>query len=123
MQKERLSALQITLMFKTNKKGISYCVRAVEVAARRSQSLMDALVEKDPQGRVAIACKEPNKVHLCVRVPQGLVTQGFKANELIKPALTTLEGSGGGKAENAQGAGKAVGNIQQALDLIENSLI
>ncbi len=122
VQQERLSQIATTLNFKTTKTGISYCVHAVDIGPSDLKGLMDVLSEKNPQGLVAIACKEPSKVHLAVRVPQPLVTQGIKANELIKPALTTLEGSGGGKAEHAQGAGKAVGNIQQALDQIEKSL-
>lgn len=122
MQKERLSRLANALELKKNKDGVRYCVHAVEVEPQELKPLMDALSERLPDGLLAVACKEPNKVHLAVRVPQALVAQGFKANELIKPALTTLEGSGGGKAEHAQGAGKAVGNIQLALDQIEHAL-
>ncbi len=123
LQKMRLSQIASGLTFKTNKSGVSYCVHAVDVGPADLKGLMDALAEKSPQSLVALACKEPNKVHLAVRVPQPLVTLGIKANELIKPALTMLEGSGGGKAEHAQGAGKAVGNIQQALDQIEKNLL
>lgn len=122
MQKERLNSLANSLEFKNNKNGIPYCVHSVEVTPADLKPLMDALEQRNPQGLLAIGCKEPTKAHLSVRVPQALVTLGLKANELIKPALTTLEGSGGGKAEHAQGAGKAVGNLQQALDQIENSI-
>lgn len=120
MQKERLTSLARSFEFKKNKDGLFYCVQAADVQPADLKLLMDALAEIKPSGIMAIACKEPTKVHLSVRVPQG---SSIKANELIKPALTTLEGSGGGKAEHAQGAGKAVGNMQQALDLIEQSLL
>ena len=123
LQKERLSRLASTLSVKTSKNGVSYCVRSVDVGPQDLKALLDTISELYPLAVVALACSEPTKAHLTVRVPQNLVTQGLKANELIKPALTTLEGSGGGKAEHAQGAGKAVGNIQQALDQIENSLL
>lgn len=123
MQKERLGNLANALEFKNTKNGVAYCVQAVDVPAADLKPLMDALELRNPLGLLAIACKEPNKVHLSVRVPQALVAQGIKANELIKPALTTLEGSGGGKAEHAQGAGRAVGNLKLALDQIENSII
>ncbi len=123
MQNERLGQLAGSLAFKKNKDGVAYCVHVVDVSPGDLKPLMDALSQRNPKSLLAIACKEPNKAHLSLRVPQELVSLGFKANELIKPALTTLEGSGGGKAEHAQGAGKAVGNIQQALDQIETSLI
>ncbi len=123
VQKERLSRLANSLQFKENKNGVAYCVKCVEASAQDLKPLMDALVELHPHAVMALACTEPNKVHLSVRVPQSLAAHGIKANELIKPALSTLEGSGGGKAEHAQGAGKAVGNIQQALDQIEQSLL
>lgn len=122
LQKERLNSLANGLEFKNNKNGIPYCVHSVEVTPADLKPLMDALEQRNPQGLLAIGCKEQTKAHLSVRVPQALVTLGLKANELIKPALATLEGSGGGKAEHAQGAGKAVGNLQQALDQIENSI-
>lgn len=122
VQKERLNSLANGLEFKNNKNGIPYCVHSVEVTPADLKPLMDALEQRNPQGLLAIGCKEQTKAHLSVRVPQALVTLGLKANELIKPALATLEGSGGGKAEHAQGAGKAVGNLQQALDQIENSI-
>ncbi len=122
MQKMRLGTLAESLLFKTNKNGLAYCVAAVEVGPQDLKALMDALGERDAQGLIAIACKEPNKVHLSIRVPQALVSKGIKANELIKPALVLLEGSGGGKAESAQGAGKAVDKTQQALEQIENTL-
>ncbi|MCE5293565.1 MAG: alanine--tRNA ligase [Chlamydiales bacterium] len=121
MQKERIGAIAGALPFKKNTDGVHYCVQSVSVAPADLKNLMDALSEICPEGALAIACQEPNKVHLSVRVPQGLVTRGFKANELLKPALTILEGSGGGKAEHAQGAGKAVNNIKQALDQIEQA--
>jgi len=122
LQKEKLGQLAKSVVFKKNKSGIDYCVHAAEVAPQEFKTLMDTIAEQYPQAVIALACKEPSKVHLAIRIPQAIVTTGLKANELIKPALTTLEGSGGGKAEHAQGAGKAVDKLAEALEQIDEQI-
>ncbi len=122
LQKEKLKTIAHALDFKKNK-TINFCVDQVEISPKDLKNLMDITSELYPDALVALACKEESKAHLSIRVPQALVASGLKANELIKPALTILEGSGGGKPEHAQGAGKAVDKLPQALEQIENSLL
>ncbi len=122
LQHEKLKTVARSLDFKKNK-NTSYCVTSVDISPKELKNLMDAVCELYPDALVALACKEETKAHLSIKVPQALVAAGLKANELIKPALTILEGSGGGKPEHAQGAGKAIDKLPEALEKIENSLL
>lgn len=123
MQKERLAQVAKSIVLQTNAKGVNFCVMQVAIDPKELKNLMDEIAERYPSSLIALACTEPSKTHLSIRVSQDLVSQGLKANELIKPALQLLEGSGGGKAESAQGAGKATEKLDQALDTIKNSLL
>ena len=62
------------------------------------------------------------KLPLLLLVVGYVAVNGLKASELIKPALETVEGSGGGKAEMAQGAGKAPQKIAEALRKLTSQL-
>jgi len=123
MQKERLQQLAKSLVMQTSQKGIQYCVTEVAIDPKELKNLMEELALRFPSALIALASQEPAKAHLSIRVSQDLVNQGLKANELIKPALVLLEGSGGGKAESAQGAGKATDKLPQALEAIKNILL
>ncbi len=122
LQKEKLASLAATLVLATSPSGIPYCISKVNLKAGDLKLLADELAIRLPSSVLALACQENQKAHLLVRVSQDLVTKGIKANELIKASLATLDGSGGGKAEMAQGAGKAVEKIDQALQQLSKML-
>ncbi|PYL14482.1 MAG: hypothetical protein DMF43_01325, partial [Verrucomicrobia bacterium] len=48
-------------------------------------------------------------------VPKEL-TPTFQANKIIQQIAPIVDGKGGGRPENAQGAGKDVSKIGEALD-------
>jgi alanyl-tRNA synthetase len=48
-------------------------------------------------------------------VPKEL-TSKFQANQIIQQIAPIVDGKGGGRPENAQGAGKDVSKIGEALD-------
>jgi alanyl-tRNA synthetase len=79
-------------------------------------------VKRTPHAIVVVACKDDGKAHLLVRVPQKLVDAGVHAGNLLKQGLQILEGNGGGRAESAQGAGKRIDKIDDAINVIVHAL-
>jgi len=61
-----------------------------------------------------VGAKEGN-VALFAAVPKEL-TPTFQANKIIQQIAPIVDGKGGGRPENAQGAGKDVSKIGEALD-------
>lgn len=57
----------------------------------------------------------PDKCFIMAKVSDDLVQRGVKANEIIKVLAPIIEGSGGGKPNNAQAGGKAPHKLKEAF--------
>jgi alanyl-tRNA synthetase len=77
------------------------------------QAIMDALKSKS-KGPIFLAGTRDGSVALVAYVPAAL-TEKFQANKLIQQIAPIVGGKGGGRPENAQGAGKDAGKISEAL--------
>ena len=66
-------------------------------------------------GPIVLAGAQNGNVALVVVVPKQL-TSKFQANKIIQQIAPIVGGKGGGRPENAQGAGKDVSKLGQALD-------
>ncbi|MBS0654803.1 MAG: alanine--tRNA ligase, partial [Verrucomicrobia bacterium] len=122
LQKERRSQLASSLPVATTSSGIHYCTSVVALPAGELRLLVDELSTRVPSGIIALGTQDGDKAHIFVKVSQDKVGNGIKASELIKHALEIVEGSGGGKAEMAQGAGKAPQKIAEALRKLTSQL-
>ena len=120
LQKERLSSIAQNLPRAVSPAGIHYCVSEVPVQVSELRMLLDEL--KMPSGVVGIACKDAEKVHFVIKVSKDLVSKGVQASSLLQSVLAIIEGNGGGKADNAQGAGKAPQKLDNALDDLKKRL-
>jgi len=77
------------------------------------QAIVDALKSKF-KGPIFLAGRRDGSVALVAYVPAAL-TKKFQANRLIQQIAPIVGGKGGGRPENAQGAGKDDSKINEAL--------
>jgi alanyl-tRNA synthetase len=89
-------------------------VAAVEDAdSKLLQSVVDAL-KSHFAGPIFLAGSAEGRVALIASVPKELTTH-FQANKLIQEIAPIVGGKGGGRPDNAQGAGKDPSKIDEAL--------
>jgi alanyl-tRNA synthetase len=94
--------------------GEKHCVAEVPNAeAKLLQAIVDALRPK-VGGPIFLAGRSDGAVSLIASVPKEL-TSKVQANKLIQEVAPIIGGKGGGRPENAQGAGKDVSKIGEAL--------
>ena len=94
--------------------GEKSCVAEVPNAdAKLLQAVVDALKPKI-DGPIFLAGARDGRVAFVASVPKEL-TSRFQANKLIQEIAPIVEGKGGGRPENAQGAGKNATKIGDAL--------
>jgi alanyl-tRNA synthetase len=84
------------------------------------QAVADALKSKI-NGPIFLVGVANARVALIASVPKEM-TAKFQANKLIQEIAPIVGGKGGGRPENAQGAGSDVGKIDQVLDAAEKLL-
>src|SRR5437016_5886902 len=92
----------------------NFCVAEVPDAdAKLLCAVADALKSKF-NGPIFLAGAANGRVALIAVVPKELISK-FQANKLIQQIAPIVGGKGGGRPENAQGAGKDVSKIEMAL--------
>ena len=79
---------------------------------------VDRIRQKCPSAFVVLAWEEDGgKVPVVIALTHDLTAKGLKAGDLIKPIAAALGGSGGGKPDFAQAAGKDAAQIPAALEV------
>jgi alanyl-tRNA synthetase len=84
-----------------------------ETDAKALQAIVDALKPKF-RGPIFLVGENDGRVTLIASVPKDLTSQ-FQANKLIQEIAPIVGGKGGGRPDNAQGAGKDTAKIDEAL--------
>jgi alanyl-tRNA synthetase len=98
-----------------SKVGEKICVASVpEADAKLLQAVADALKSKF-DGPIVLAGTRDGNVALVAIIPKQLTSQ-FQANKIIQQIAPIVGGKGGGRPESAQGAGKDISRVGQALD-------
>ena len=77
------------------------------------QAVVDALKPKF-RGAIFLAGESDGRVALIASIPKELTTE-YQANKLIQEIAPIVSGKGGGRPDNAQGAGKDATKIDEAL--------
>ncbi|PYJ85389.1 MAG: hypothetical protein DME70_09630, partial [Verrucomicrobia bacterium] len=85
------------------------------------QSVVDAL-KSHFNGPIFLAGAVDGRVALIASVPKELTSQ-FQANKLIQEIAPIVGGKGGGRPDNAQGAGKDATKIDEALARVRELLL
>jgi alanyl-tRNA synthetase len=110
----RRRAVQIANELARSHAGENFCVAEVPDAdGKLLQAVVEALKAKI-KGPIFLAGAQGTLVALVACVPKEL-TAKFQANKLIQQIAPIVGGKGGGRTENAQGAGKDAGKINDAL--------
>ena len=107
-------AAQIANELAASHVGEDSCVAEVEDGdSKLLQAVVDVLKSKF-NGPIFLASEKDGNVALVAGVPKNL-TSKFQANTLIQKIAPIIGGKGGGRPENAQGAGKDTSKIAEAL--------
>ena len=72
-------------------------------------------------GVVALAI-EADEPQLFVTVSEDLTSAGISAGDLVRDAVTRIDGKGGGRPEMAQGKGTRAEGMAEALEAIRTAL-
>jgi alanyl-tRNA synthetase len=110
----RSRAAQIANQLAASHIGKNFCVSEVEDGdGKLLQAVVDALKSKI-NGPIFLVGAANGSVALVASVPKEM-TSTFQANKLIQQVAPIVGGKGGGRPENAQGAGKDSSKIADAL--------
>jgi alanyl-tRNA synthetase len=110
----RSRAAQIANELAASHAGQDFCVAEVKDGdGKLLQAVADVLKSKF-NGPIFLASAKDGNVALIAAVPEEL-TSKFQANTLIQQIAPIVGGKGGGRPENAQGAGKDQRKIVEAL--------
>ena len=82
-------------------------------------NLTSKLIE-NPYTVALMAVKSEDKVNLIFACTKGI--KEVKVNEVLKDAISLIDGKGGGSPFMAQGAGKNNANLEGALDYAFNKI-
>jgi alanyl-tRNA synthetase len=97
----------------TNAAEKSVVAKLPDADGKLLQAIVDALKPKF-RGPIFLAGENEGRVALVAYVPKEFISQ-FQANKLIQEIAPIVGGKGGGRPDNAQGAGKDATKIDAAL--------
>ncbi len=107
-------AAQVANELVLSKAGQKICVAKIPNAnAKLLQAIVDVAKNKF-SGPIFLMGESEGRVALIASVPKELTTK-IQANKLIQEIAPIVGGKGGGRPENAQGAGTDVTQIDKAL--------
>jgi alanyl-tRNA synthetase len=96
--------------------GKDFCVTEVPNADGKLLGAVANALKTKFKGPIFLAGAIDGRVALIALVPKEM-TSKFQANKLIQETAALVGGKGGGRPENAQGAGTDASKINQALDM------
>jgi alanyl-tRNA synthetase len=104
---------EIAKELRTAAHGTAIVGQVAEADSKLLQAVVDALKSHFPHP-IFLAGAMEGRVALIASVPKDLTTK-FQANKLIQEIAPIVGGKGGGRPDNAQGAGKDPSKIDDAL--------
>ncbi len=82
----------------------------------------DRIRQKAGSAVIVLAASTDEKASFIISITEEALNMGLNAGELAKVIAKSVEGSGGGRPQFAQGGGKAPGRLKEALDGIMKTL-
>lgn len=123
LKKNQLSSLVIDLVKKVESiNQNSVLISEVSLSPEELRTCAEELSIKIPSGIIVLGAAAQDRCQIIVRVSDDLVSKGFNAHTLVKDVSPIIEGSGGGKPNNAQAGGKAPQKIKEALAAVRKLL-
>jgi alanyl-tRNA synthetase len=115
-------AAQVAIDLVLSKTGQKICVAKIPNAnAKLLQAVVD-VAKNQFSGPIFLVGESEGRVALIASIPKAL-TMKIQANKLIQEISPIVAGKGGGRAENAQGAGTDVTQIDKALTEAHGRLV
>jgi alanyl-tRNA synthetase len=116
LKRERLQVALNSLQPKILGKDRSVIAGTLPIVAEELKVAVDEASKGNPSSIIIVGCSHDDRAHLFVKIPSSLTKAGLHAGNLLKQVLPLIEGNGGGKAESAQGAGKGIAGLQDAIE-------
>jgi alanyl-tRNA synthetase len=102
---------------------IKYIASIVDNASvEEMRALSDKFKDKFDMCVIALAGKKDNKAMMILTASKGVVKKGFKSGVVLKEAIAKTGGSGGGRADMAQGGVNNIKKIDDAFSVIKNKI-
>ena len=118
LKREKLQLMAAALVPATLSPDRTVIAGTLSVAAEELKTAAEEASKQYPASIIVVGCERDGRAHLFVKVPVALTKMGLHAGNLLKQVLPMIDGNGGGKAETAQGAGKNVHLLGEAIQSI-----
>ena len=119
----QLGNLISTLTTQADRTGpIVTLIAEIPVDMEELRHCVDQSLDALKSGIVILATTIQGKCQVIAKVSDDLVKKGYAANDLIKFIAPIIEGSGGGKPNTAQAAGKAPQKLKEALEQVHSHI-
>jgi alanyl-tRNA synthetase len=96
--------------------------KIIDADTKTLRDLADSAKAKIVSGVVVMAGISGDKISFIVAVTKDIENAGFSAGTIARNFAKLIDGSGGGKADFAQGGGKNIAKIDEALHAIAENL-
>lgn len=103
--------------------GISFLGAEVKLPSKELKSFADTLMNSLKDGIIILFSIQDEKCNVVVKVGSDAQAKKISAVELLRLINPIIEGSGGGKADFAQGGGKLTHKTNEALQAIKAYLL
>lgn len=97
------------------KDHLNILIAMLELEDQEINLILEKMKKKHPNYLLVLANSHQGKGSLKIAASQMANTAGFKADEILKQAVSLMEGQGGGKAAMAQGTGKNIQGLKTFL--------
>jgi alanyl-tRNA synthetase len=104
------------------KQDLAILVKEVEIEDADFNTLFEKLKKKYPAHLLVLGLAKSGHCQVKISASTQAIAAGFKADEILKSALTEMEGQGGGKAAMAQGNGKNPEGLKHFLKHLKQKL-
>jgi alanyl-tRNA synthetase len=99
--------------------GIRVLSSRVEIDSKDDlRQLGDRLRDSLQSGVIVLGAVTDDKPSLLVMVTPDVVTRGVKAGDIVRQAVTHIDGRGGGRPELAEAGGKNPAGLDDALEAV-----
>jgi alanyl-tRNA synthetase len=103
--------------------GVKFIKTVIKEAPDYIRKLIDSIKKNAVSPTfIVIGSKEEDKINIFIGLTNSLVDKGFDAREFSNKISPIIVGGGGGRKDFVQVGGKAIDNLEKALDKIEEIL-
>ncbi len=102
--------------------GTLFLAKIISLQPDELPLLAEDLAANKGSSLFILATQKPDSCHIFIKVSKELQAKGLLAGSLIKELTPYIEGSGGGKADTAQAAGKKGDGLLKAFSLAKSKL-